>query len=242
MSASLAVNAPVGATGDTLDTLRALRDIGGTLDASEVEALANAVNAGSMNPPSVDPNVTLAYGIHQRLEVGLRVGATHLGAQARVQFLRISPGIYGALGLQLSTSLSTLPISRFNDRIHIESYRRLDFGVPLMLGYSSSVVHLWAGPKLMFSRLSSSGHLCVRETDACADRVTFEGEASVRYVAGQLGLALGRRRFWIALELTVARVRGSGTLRGQHTSGESLFEGRAAGRVVQPAIGLISWF
>ena len=77
---------------------------------------------------------------------------------------------------------------------------------------------------------------------ACADQVTFRGTGSLRYVAGQLGIALGKRRFWIALELTIARLRGDGMLRGERGSTVMEFAYDPDGRVVQPAIGLIAWF
>ncbi|MCB9625805.1 MAG: hypothetical protein H6725_00390 [Sandaracinaceae bacterium] len=242
MTSTLAVNAPVGSAGDTLDALRDLDGVAGVLEPAEIELLANAVNAGSLNPPVVDPSVTLAYGVNRFFELGARVGGSHVGAQARVQVLRVAPGIYGALGLQVSTSLSTLPINRFNDRVFLERYRRLDVGIPLIFGYSASRVHLWAGPKLLFSRVRTRGHLCVRENDECADQVTFHGSGSLRYVAGQLGIAVGKRRFWIALELTLARLRGDGQLRGMRGTTAMSFAYDPSGRVIQPALGLIAWF
>ena len=148
----------------------------------------------------------------------------------------------GSLGFELSSSLSTLPINRFNDRVVLERYRRLDVGLPLMLGYSSARVHLWAGPKFVFSRVRTGGHLCVSDTDGCLDQVTFSGRGSLRNVAGQLGLALGKRRFWIALELTIARLRGSGSLSGQRGATEESYSYAPDGRVIQPALGLIAWF
>jgi hypothetical protein len=86
------------------------------------------------------------------------------------------------------------------------------------------------------------GHLCVRENDDCADQVAFRGSGALRYVAGQLGVALGKRRFWVALELTVARLRGDGMVRGARGGAELAFAYDPSGRVVQPAIGLIAWF
>lgn len=242
MSTSISVNAPVGSAGDTLETLRDLSTVEGVLDPPEIELLSAAVNGGALNPPMVDPSVSLAYGAHRLVELGARIGGSHIGIQGRVQVLRVAPGIYGVIGIQLTSSLSTLPVNRFNDRVFVERYRRLDVGFPLLLGYSSSRVHLWAGPKLLVSRVRTRGHLCVRENDACADQVTFRGTGSLRYVAGQLGIALGKRRFWIALELTIARLRGDGMLRGERGSTVMEFAYDPDGRVVQPAIGLIAWF
>ena len=242
MTTSLAVNAPVGSAGDTLDALQALDEVVGVLEPREIQLLADAVNAGSLSPPMVDPSVRLAYGVSRYFEVGARVGGSHVGVSARVQVLRIAPGIYASLGFELSSALSTLPINRFNDRVFVERYRRLDVGLPLMLGYSSSRAHLWAGPKLLFSRVRTRGHLCVRENDECADRVEFRGSGSLRHVAGQLGVALGKRRFWIALELTIARLRGNGTVRGHRGATEESYTYDPDGRVIQPALGLIAWF
>lgn len=242
MTTSLAVNAPVGSAGDTLDALQALDEVAGVLEPREVQLLADAVNAGSLSPPMVDPSVRLAYGVSRYFELGARVGGSHVGVSTRVQVLRIAPGIYGSLGFELTSSLSTLPINRFNDRVFLERYRRLDVGLPLMLGYSSARVHLWAGPKFVFSRVRTRGHLCVRENDECADRVDFEGEGTLRNVAGQLGIALGKRRFWIALELTIARLRGSGSISGQRGTTAESYTYDPDGRVIQPAIGLIAWF
>ncbi len=242
MTSAVTVNAPVGSTGDTLDALRALDEVAGVLEPREVQLLADAVNAGSLNPPMVDPSVRLTYGVSRFFEVGARVGGSHIGVGARVQVLRVAPGIYGSLGFELSSALSTLPINRFNDRVVLERYRRLDVGLPLMLGYSSARVHLWAGPKFVFSRVRTGGHLCVSDTDGCLDQVTFRGRGSLRNVAGQLGIALGKRRFWIALELTIARLRGSGSLSGQRGATEQSYTYDPDGRVIQPALGLIAWF
>lgn len=242
LTTSLAVNAPVGATRDAFDALRAVDEVAGVLEPAEVEILAAALNAGALNPPMVDPTVNLAYGVNRYLELGARVGGSHLGVQGRIQVLRVAPGIYGAVGLQLTTSLSTLPINRFSDRVFLQRYRRLDVGIPLIFGYSASRVHLWAGPKVLFSRVRTRGHLCVRENDDCDDQLGFRGSGSLRYVAGQLGIAVGKRRFWLALELTLARLRGDGEVRSERDGDEQIYGYDPRGRVVQPAIGLIAWF
>ena len=83
----------------------------------------------------------------------------------RLQFLRRSPGIYGALGFRVDIGFNAFPVDRFTDRVRIQSFRRQDFSVPLVLGYSRRRVHVWAGPKLMFSRYRGAVAVCTRRVD-----------------------------------------------------------------------------
>ena len=239
---SLSITPPTGIAGDAVDGLRALDDVGRNPTAAEVQQIGEAAAAALVQPPSVDAQLALAYGVNERLELDARVGSTSAGGGFRLQFLRRSPGIYGALGFRVDIGFNAFPVDRFTDRVRIQSFRRQDFSVPLVLGYSRRRVHVWAGPKLMFSRYRGAIAVCTRRVDDdCRGEATLNASGRATYVAGQLGFAIGSNRAWFAVELSIARVRALADLEMQASGSVMEHDLDQRGRVFTPAVGFLLW-
>ncbi|MEM9067866.1 MAG: hypothetical protein AAGE52_05145 [Myxococcota bacterium] len=236
---SVQVTPPTGLPGDTYEAVRDISGLGNNPTPAQVEQVAESATAALVQPPSLDAQASLAYGVTRRLELDARVGATSAGVGFRLQWLRRKPGIYGALGFMVNVNFQQFPVERFTDEVEIESFRRQDFAVPLVLGYSRQRVHLWAGPKLVISRFDTEVGVCL--DDSCQDiRLRASGRAT--YVAGQFGIAIGSGRAWFALEMTVARAHVQADFDVEMPRRPSMeADTERRGRVLTPAIGLILW-
>lgn len=242
VTASVQGTPAVGLPGESYQTLEDL-DIGSRPTPAELEQIGELSTAALVQPPSVDGQLALAYGVTRRFELDARVGASSAGAGFRIQLMRRSPGIYASLGASLSLGYDNFPVERFTNRVRVESFRRQDFAFPLMLGYSGTYVHLWAGPKLVISRFRSGIAVCTnRSGGECHQEAMLDVGGHATYFAGQIGFAVGKGRIWIATELTIAHVRVNADLDLQMGETRQLSEYRTSGRVVTPAIGLIAWF
>ncbi len=241
--ASVQGTVPVGVAGDVVDDLRALDDLGRQLDPQETEEVAQIAATALVQPPSIDGQLALAYGVNKRLELDGRVGATSAGFGFRVQFLRKRPGIYGAIGMGANFGFNGFAADRFTDRASIGRFRRRELAFPLVLGFSNRYVHVWAGPKLLFSWFDIGVDVCIdRDASSCRGDTRISTSGQAHYFAGQFGIAVGRRRVWVATELTLARLRATGDLEGEPGSGVERTNFRRVGRVLTPALGLIVWF
>jgi len=219
-------------------------DFGGRMSRSEINEVVDAATVALVQPPSVGFTLAAAYGINERFELGLRTSGSAVRGHVRFQWLRIAPGIYGSAGFGVSGYLFGFPLQTVSqDAVKVDAFSRWDFDLPIHLGYSGRYFHIWGGPKLIFSTYDSDLTVCTDARGAGCNRraaVTLGGTAA--YVTGQLGMAVGYRRFWIAAELTVGRVGASGdvgiTGSGASDEGEFAHEGL----VVSPSVGFISWF
>jgi hypothetical protein len=232
-------------SGDIRDAVDAIGDMNtsGGLTMAEIEEATEAAGAALVQPPSIGYQISLTYGLSRRFEVGARTSLNALRGFGRWQFLRVRPGIYGALGLGVSTYFFGPPVQAFVDEIEPTGYSRWDLDVPLSFGYSGRSFHLWGGPKLVVSSYDASVDLCIRKRSGnCVQEASIAVNGSATYLAGQAGIALGYSRFWVALELTVARVDTSANLviaRGAREEHDKFDKG---GLAIAPALGLIAWF
>jgi hypothetical protein len=158
--------------------------------------------------------------------------------------LRIAPGIYGSAGFGVSGYLFGFPLHTVSDdSVKVDAFTRWDFDLPIHLGYSNRYFHVWGGPKLVFSTYDAAFTVCTdtRGVD-CNRHAAVDVGGTAAYVTGQLGFAVGYRRFWVAAELTVGRVGTSGDVAVADAARTE--EGRYAheGLVVSPSVGFISWF
>jgi len=242
MSASLSATPPVGIAGEALDTVRALDDLDRPR-MQDIEDLAESATAALLAPPSVDAQLAMAYGVSRRFELDARVGSTGIGAGFRVQLLRVRPGIYLALGAMAHFQLADFPLNRLTDEATLKRMVRYDFSFPLSFGYSSRVVHLWAGPKLVMTRFATDFTLCIdSRAGTCRSEASIDASGRATHLAGQLGLALGKGHVWVAAEITVARVWVHGNL-DLEASGTRRQRGVSrSGRIITPALGLLAWF
>jgi hypothetical protein len=219
-------------------------DFGGRMTRAEIAEVVDAATVALVQPPSVGGTIAASYGLSKRFELGVRTSGNSLRGHLRFQWLRIAPGVYGSAAFGVSGYFYGFPLHTVsNDAVKVDGFDRWDFDIPLHLGYSSRYFHVWGGPKLIFSTYGSDLTVCTDTRGADCNRyadVTVGGTAA--YVTGQLGFAVGYRRFWVAAELTVGRVGASGDV--GITSGSRSDDGRYAheGLVVSPSVGIISWF
>jgi len=238
LTSSVDVSAPNGSVRTAIDRARNMDNVRNDED---VDHLASAVTATLVQPPAVGFQVSGAYGISKRVEIGLRSSLGAFCGWARYQFLRARPGIYGAIGLGASAYLYGPPI-QFTNLVEMHDFDRYDLDIPLSIGYSSKVFHVWGGPKLVFTDYVADVSVCLdRSGGACVSEVQSHIDGTAAYVAGQLGIAVGYERFWVAAELTVARLGLDATidLSSAGTTRQTRFEGESL--VLAPAFGLIVW-
>ncbi len=229
--------------GDTLERVKTIDDtLEGRPTSNDLEEVGQAATAALVQPPSADGQLALSYGVSKRFELGARLGPTNAGAGFRLQWMRKAPGIYGVLGARVLFGFNDFPVERFTDEVRIDSFRRFDFAFPLHVGYSSRYVHLWAGPQLMISRFSSDVAICLDGTESCRQEATVSTSGRAAYLTGQLGIALGKKRFWIAFELSISRLKINADFDLEMDGRRILASHQQTGRVLTPSLGLIAWF
>lgn len=244
IATSAEVSVTSGPMRDALEDLREL-DENDPMTREELQIAADAGTAALTQAPAVGGQISVAYGISKRVELDVRTTGSSFGAGFRFQFLRVAPGFYGAIGAFGAMYLYGYPIGSFTDRVDVSSFGRRELSVPLQFGWSGRVAHFWFGPKLVLADYDADMSVCLSEgsAGACAQDadVTLEGDAT--YWAGQVGLAVGYRRFWVAAELSVAHVDANADL-GLTTAGappmKHTFD--RTGTVIAPALGIITWF
>ena len=243
VSAALQGTPPVGMAGAALDTVQAIDDIDSRTTPARIQELAEDAIAGLVAAPSVDAHLGVAYGVSRRLELDARIGPVSAGGGFRVQVLRMSPGIYLAVGAMLSFQFRDFELDRFTDEARILHMRRMDLRVPISFGYSNSHIHVWGGPVFMHSRFSTDLSFCMRSRGGeCQSEAEVVASGSANHLAGQFGLALGKGRIWIAAELTVGRVWVNGDAALSMPSATQTTAFSRSGTILQPAIGLLTWF
>ena len=241
ISTSADITNTSGALRDSIDALVEM-DGGSRMSREDLDLAADAASAALIQPPSIGYQVSVAYGLTREIELGVRSSLSAVRGWARYQFLRASPGWYGAVGFGVAGYLYAFPIHELVDEVSVRDYDRWDVDIPLSFGFSSRAFHVWAGPKLMLSDVSGTVEVCVDQASGrCTSQadVTLDGFAS--YVAGQVGLAVGWTNFFIAAELTVARVEAESTVTVTHGSRTESATFSPDGVALSPAVGFILW-
>lgn len=243
VSAAIQGTPPVGMAGTALDTADAIDDIDSSTSPARIQQLAEDAIAGLVAPPSIDAHLGIAYGVSRRFELDARIGPTGAGGGFRIQLLRKSPGIYLAIGAMLSLQFRDFELDRFTDEASVLNMRRMDLRVPISFGYSSSYIHVWGGPVFMHSRFATDLNFCVRSRGGeCLSEAEVSSTGGANHLAGQFGLAVGKGRVWVAAELTIGRVWVSGDAELSMPRTTQNAEFSRSGTILQPALGLLTWF
>jgi hypothetical protein len=238
-TAALEVGIPTGAIASTIDVGRTLSDAAsrGSLTADQERQVFEAGINVLASPPSVGPNLTLAYTPVDRFEVGVRYAGSGWRVGARYQLLRHEEGAFDAtIGAGVSRSAYAIPVGDFIPILEVDDFTRWTIDVPLLIGTSRSWYRVWMGPKLLWSQFATALRLTVPGGDV--ELASFEGHAT--YVGGQAGLALGYQHLFFGVELTLAEAFGSASV-----TAASLVELRTvdfSGFIVYPAFGLMGEF
>jgi hypothetical protein len=230
--------------GEPIDTLKALSDIGSlkTIDPEKARRLGNGTAVFFAQPPGLNSYLSLAYGLNRRFEVGARASIDSVLGWTRWQFMRARPGWYGALGLGLGTALTNASLEAFTNLAQTDSFSRHEVHMPLLFGYSSPILHVWTGPKFIFADYHVRVSVCPNiGSEKCLVQGTSRASGTASYLGGQLGLAIGYRRFWVAVEASIMRTHVTADLAVDIEDVYEQFHFSDTGWSFSPAIGLIVW-
>jgi hypothetical protein len=207
---------------------------GEPLSEAERDELLRASIAALFALPSVNPELQARIGLHERVDVGLRLGAGALRADGRVMV--VAPDAPGALavsaGLGLGYYAFSVPTPSFVERVvRLSDYRRFELDVPLLFGWSTDIWRVWTGPKLVFTTYGIDATLAAPMANAVASARGVQ-----TFLAAQIGGALGFRHGWVVLELTVAYGLGGADI---EVLGSRVIEVSTNDLVIYPALGLL---
>jgi hypothetical protein len=204
---------PTGTVGSALDAARTLAGAARErrLNEDEVLQLFDAGVRLAVDPPSFVQHLGLAYTVLDGWELGLRKtpGAWRLGSrlQLRQQDLH---GYDLTVGLGVQRFTFDFPVGRILDYVDVQDFTRYNVDLPILWGTRSQHHRLWGGPRVVLSRfdarlgqdLPAVGGVDVPPTTASA-------QGRGLYLGGQGGVAVGHRKVFVGLELTVVRLFAS---------------------------------
>jgi hypothetical protein len=197
------------------------------------DAVANLV----ASPPSASQHLAIAYTFIDRAEASLRYvgGGFRLGG--RYQLLRHEEAPLDlVVGLGVARSTTPIPLGDVLPVLKIDDFTRWTVDVPILAGTSREWFRVWFGPRFLYSRFDTHMRL-----DLYADEVelaSFEGSAF--YYGAQAGVALGYRKIFLGVELTVVGMTGSATANTMLVIPVRRTD--LKGTVTYPAVGLMGEF
>jgi hypothetical protein len=243
------ISAPTGTISRIIDTGKTLSDVArrqmDLTPAQEQQVFEAGVNAVVV-PPSLGYHFAAAYTVIDHLEVGVRYAGGGWRFGARYQVLRHEDGPLDlTVGAGVARATFEIPLSSYIPVLEVEDFTRWTFDVaPLQIGTSRSWYRVWGGPKFLYSHFSTALRLSIPGMPQ-PDLATFEGHAI--YYGGQAGFALGFRSIFLAFELTLADVTGTGHVTASSPARDGSPQPIArnadlSGFIIYPALGLIGEF
>jgi hypothetical protein len=207
------VSAPTGTITRLIDTAGPLSTAARTRDlmpAEEQQVFEAGVNMVAV-PPSVGYHLAANYVLINNLEIGIRYAGGGWRLGGRYQILHRETGPFDlTFGMGVARSAYKIPLVDKIPILEVEDFTRYTIDVaPLQIGTSRSWFRLWAGPKFLYSRFSTTLRASIPFVSAI-DLASFEGHTI--YYGGQGGVALGYRYLFFAIELTMAKISGTGTV------------------------------
>lgn len=240
VTAGLEVAVPTGTLVSAVDAGRTLAGSARsqTLSAQDQGRLFDAGVTFAASPVAVVPHFSLSYGVYDRTEVGLRYSgdAWRLGGRYQLLAHEQDP-LDMVVGVGVSRAATAVPVGDVIPVLTVDDFVRWTSDLSLLVGTSRSWFRVWAGPKLVYTTFDTSlrAELYMNEQQLA----TFQGHGL--YYGGQGGVALGYRKLFLGVELTLMEL--SGTAR---TSATTLATGARttdiSGFVVYPAFALMGEF
>jgi hypothetical protein len=203
--------APLSTLPRTIDTAKTLSDARGQRALTEAEQLQllDAGAAVALTPPGPVNHLGLSYTPFRSWEVGVHYASSAWRLNVRHQILdQDVDGVDLTIGLGGQRFAYEFPLHDVIPGLDLQDFVRWKFDLPITFGHHGDYYRLWGGPQLAMSRYST--RLELELPGQPSDIATVEG--SGYYVAGQAGAAVGYRKVFVAIELTVARHFGSATL------------------------------
>jgi hypothetical protein len=178
---------------------------------AEKRKIFEGAAAIAINPPAAVAHVGFDYGVAERWEVGLRLATSGARLSARTQLLKqADAGVDLSLGLGLGRALFTPPVHSVFDSVTVDDFSRWNIDVPIAIGRHGSWYRVWGGPRLLWSQVSQTMTLTLRDFGTPQPiRTTGTVSGHALYVGGYAGAALGYRSFFVGPELTVTYLFGS---------------------------------
>lgn len=233
------MSVPTGSLSGLLDageTVAKRAAAGESLTDAEREELFGATLAGLLSLPSVNPELQARVGLHERVDLGLRLGAGSIRLDSRVNLTTPTTTRDGSLAVSIGLGLGyyafAIPLPSFaEDVVQADDYTRYELDVPLLFGWSTDIWRVWVGPKLVFTSYGVGLSL-----NAPAETALAEASGTQTFLAAQAGAALGFRYGWIVLEFTTAYGLGGADLSivGQPVKSVSTNDW-----IVYPTVGLL---
>jgi hypothetical protein len=226
---------PVGAISDLYDagkTAAQKAKNGTMLTPTEKWEMFDAGVNLLLTMPSIGPHVLVAYTPLDRLELSARYAGSAWRGGARYQILDHTTGPFDfTVGLGISRFAFSFPLSDQIPYIKVDDFTRWQVDVPILIGTSRDWFRAWVGPKLLLTTFSTKMTLDLPNDPTVA---SFEGTAGA--IGGQGGFAVGYKKVWVGLELTLAEALGTAHLTvpvlGTHDTHVSSF-------TIFPSIGLL---
>lgn len=248
VAAGLEVSAPTGTITRVIDTGKTLSDIARTQMDLTPEQEQQVFEAGLnvvVVPPSLGQHFAAAYTVVDHFEVSARYAGGGWRLGARYQILNHDDGPFDwTVGVGVARAAFEIPLSSYIPILEVTDFTRWTIDVaPLQIGTSRSWYRVWAGPKFLYSKFSTTMRLTIPGAPM-PDIAGFEGHTI--YYGGQGGFALGYRNLFFAIELTMAQVTGTGNVTvATDPSGGTEPIARSAnldGLVIYPTFGVIGEF
>jgi hypothetical protein len=199
----LEVAIPTGAILSGIDTAKDLgrrAENGQSLtDAQKFQILDAGLNL-ALNAPAIGPHVGIAFTPVDRIEANFRYAGRAFRLGGRYQILKRDSGPFDmTVGLGVSGATYGFPLSDEIPVLRLDHFSRWQIDVPLLIGTARNYMRVWCGPKLLMSWFETQMTLNIPNDVSV---VRFDGMAT--YLGGQAGFALGYRKVFFAMELTVA--------------------------------------
>jgi hypothetical protein len=190
---------PVGAFGTLIDTAKLASrkaESGMGLTADEKWQVFDAGVNLVLESPSIGPHLGVSYTLIDRLELGVRYAGTAWRGGARYQILDKATAPFDlTVGAGVAHFSYEFPISDQIPILKIDDFARWQIDVPVLIGTSRDWFRVWAGPKFLIPTINE------------VTLASFDGHAV--FFGGQGGLAIGYKRLFLAMELTLMSASGT---------------------------------
>lgn len=184
------------------------------LEEPEKKQLFDAGAALALNPPSVVQHLGLAYTILDSWEMNLRYSVSALRLGTRYQLLKHKKhNIDLTVGAGVALYVLQFPVGSILDIVELEDFTRWQFDFPIQIGTSGDWYRVWGGPRLMFTTFGTELVVNLPEVSGYSGETeiaSFDGTGM--YVGGQIGAALGYKKVFFGVELTLVQLFSSGAL------------------------------
>lgn len=232
-------------TGEPMSLMRDLQRVSKVekLNLGSAEELALGTASLIVNAPGLTSNAALSIGMSNNYELSARISTSAARFGMRHQLFRARPGMYGVIGVGVTEYFAPLDIDTFSNRAQIHHFTRREIDMPLHFGVSGRLGHVWIGPKLVLARYDADISACLDTSgEGCVTHGRMRMRGTATYAGGQVGAALGYRRFWIAIEVSVMHLGARADLNIDVGGLKKAVPFAPDGWLFSPALGVITQF